>query len=293
MTTRSSDPTGPELAPTARKRRLPWWAAALLLLTILLIILVIWLFGPRIRTALAPAPTLPPEIGEAAEGQDGILYSTGFDAEADFADWELFDDGVISAVQGAGQLVVGVNALSDTGTWSGLNYTFTDFVLEVDATKLDGPDDNSIIVVFRLTDTQNYYRFDVSSDGFYALSKVRDGVPERVSEYIFSPAIRTGAATNHLTVSAQGQAFRFAVNDTLLRFCVNPDPAVFPVWADPANPESECLGGEIVETWSDPDLPRGKIGLGAQGFTGFDGENTTPALAVIGFDNLVITAPGQ
>jgi len=273
----------------ARRRRFPGWLIVVLVLVILLAVGALWLFGPRIRAALAPEATLPPQVSDNTPG--GVLYETTFDTLESFADWEVFNDGAIAAEPGSGQLVVSINALTDTGTWSGLNYTFDDFSLSVDATKLDGPDDNGITIVFRLTDTSNYNRFDISSDGFYSLSMVRGGQPAIVSDWTRSDAILTGAATNRITVTGVGDTFRFAVNGTPLPLCISTDPASQALW-DPFASEPTCLGGNVVDAWPNADLPRGKLGLGAQGFSGFDGEAETPAVAMIGFDNLVITAPG-
>ena len=288
MSKKDSRPVGLQREQPHR-RRLRWWLIPLILIVALIVALGVWLGGPRIRRALQPRPTLPPAAQEQ-EGAPGVLYQTDFENEAQFADWEQFDDGFISATISDGQLIVAVNALTDTGGWSGLNLTFDDFVLDVDATKLAGPDDNAIIVIFRLTDSENYNRFDISSDGFYAVSRVRDGVPEIVSDWNTSPAIRTGEATNHIRVIAVGDTFRFEVNDTPLLLCVNPDPEVRPLWDTTTDPPT-CLGGEVTDTWQDGDLLRGRIGLGAQGYVGFDGENPTPAVATIGFDNVVIRSP--
>lgn len=275
------------------RRRLRWWIVPVAAIVIGVGALLIWLFRPRIERAFERPATLPPPpptaVGDTGGAQpDGVLYAANFDDEAQAADWNLFDDGIISARLSGGMLVVDVNALENKGAWSGLNYTFEDFVLDVDATKLGGPDDNGIVIVFRLTDEGNYNRFDISSDGYYTLTMVRGGLSRTVSDYNLSEAILMGEATNHIQVRAVGDAFSFAVNGQALRLCVSEDAAVQPLW-DPST--GECLGGEIVDEWRNGDLPRGRIGLGAQGFTGFDGEMDTPALATIGFDNLVISMP--
>lgn len=269
-----------------KRRRFPWWLIPLALVVLVIAAGMVWLNWHSIRDFLEPRATLPPGAVEQ-EGKPGVLYDTDFENEAVQADWESFNDGFIRAAVEGGQLVVGVNALDDTGTWSGLNLTFEDFVLDVDATKLEGPDDNGIIVIFRLTDTENYYRFDISSDGYYSVSKVRGGEPMIVSDWNRSQAIYTGEGTNHIRVRAVGDTFSFEVNGMRLPLCVAYDPNVQPLW-DPSAGEPACLGGQIVESWQDAELTQGKIGLGAQGFTGFDGENATPAVATIGFDNLII-----
>jgi hypothetical protein len=142
------------------------------------------------------------------------------------------------------------------------------------------------MVVFRLVSNDNYYRFDISSDGFYALSQVRDGVHQIISDYAASPAILQGEATNHIRIEATGGTFRFYVNETPLVLCIATDPDSRPLW-DHSAAEPTCVGGELTEVWEDADFPRGKIGLGAQGFAGVD----TMAEATIGFDNLIITTP--
>jgi len=271
-------------------RRFPWWIIPVALVLIVAFS-VGWLFRFRIQRLLEPAPTLPPALSAPGDGDTagtgGLLYQTDFADDEALADWELFDDGVIAAAGEDGQLVVSVNALMDAGGYSGLNYTLDDFVLEVDATKLDGPDNNAIFVVFRMVDGQNYNRFDISSDGYYSISRVRDGVQSVVSDWMPSPAINTGDGTNRLRVEAVGDTFRFAVNGEPLTLCVSYEEGVQPI---PTT--EECVGGEMVEEWVNDDLPRGKVGLGVQGYTGFDGQQTTPAQATVAFDNVEITAPG-
>jgi hypothetical protein len=265
------------------------WQTLLGLFVLIILAGLGWLYQGTLKEMFTPAATpLPPPPGAA----NGILYQTNFDDPAAIAaDWQVFEDGLISGKLKDSQLVVGVNAQDDTAAWSGLNYSFENFVLDVDATKLDGPDDNGIIVIFRLADQKNYNRFDISSDGYYAVSKARDGVLSRVSDFGLSPAIYTGSTPNHIRITAVGNTFHFEVNGTALPLCISNDPAVKPLW-DPAATTPTCLGGSLADSWENADLPQGQIGLGAQGYVGFDGTNATPALAVIGFDSLsVAVAP--
>ncbi len=285
MSKKQTEPVALKRQPK-RRRRFPWWIIPLIPAVLAVGYVAYLRIKQYIRTL---PPPLPPEI-QAQDGTEGILYQTDFESEALAGEWEIFSDGLVSAALADAQLVVDVNAPTDTGAWSGLNYTFDDFVLDVDATKLGGPDDNGIIIIFRLQDKNNYNRFDISSDGYYALSVARAGEYRVISDYNRSQAIRLGNATNHIRIWATGDVFRFEVNDALLRLCVSNDPNVQPLW-DLAATEPTCLGGTVVESWQNDDLLRGKIGLGAQGFSGFDGVQSTPALATIGFDNLTIWSP--
>lgn len=271
------------------KRRFPWWA--LLAVGVLIIGAgLAWLFQYRIQDFFQPAETLPPSLSPAAnngdpESEGGTVYETDF--SGDLSDWDLFDDGIISAESAGEQLVVEVDSSVDAGGYSGLNYTLDDFVLEVDATKLEGSDNNAMFVVFRLTDGGNYNRFDISSDGWYSVSRVRDGLQTVVSDWMESPAINTGDATNHIRIEAVGDSFQFAVNGEMLPLCVSYEEGMQPIPMD-----GECIGGEMTETWTNGDLPQGRVGMGVQGFAEFDGVETTPAQATVAFDNVVITEPG-
>ena len=206
---------------------------------------------------------------------EGVLYQDDFEQDYDY--WELADDGIVSYVIEQGHLVVTINDTNSIA-WSPLNFTFDDFILEVDTLQLDGPLENGFGVLFRYQDSENYYRFDIGSDGFYSLSKSMDGTLEAVSEWKDHPAILTGAQTNRIRIEALGDSFRFAVNDAPLVLCVGPEQ---PIW-DPSN-RDECLGGEVTDTWSDDTFSEGQIALGVTALL-----DQGPS---IGFDNLIIREP--
>jgi len=269
-----------------QKRKLPTWAYAAIGVPVVLIIGgVLWFFSPRIEDMFTPGPTLPPEA--VAEG--GVLYQTDFNETA-VEEWAITNDGTLQTFISNGELVVDVNSFGDRAGFSDLNLSFTDFVLEVDARKVAGPDDNGILVIFRLQDLDNYYRFDISSDGFYSLSALIAGQPQTISEFHVEPSI-TADGVNKIRVEAVGTTFRFFVNGNQVPLCVNSDPAVFPLWENPLEAASNCLGGDLAMEWNNDAIASGRIALGAQGYVGFDGEQETPALATIAFDNLVITQP--
>ncbi len=277
-------PENQKTVATSNKRRS--WVYAVVGVPVALILAgALWFFAPDIQQAFTPGPT--PLPGAVAEG--GILYQTTFEEDA-VNDWTIINDGTLRTFIADGQLVVDVNSFGDRSGFSDLNLLFEDFILQVDTQKIAGPDDNGIFVVFRLQDTGNYNRFDISSDGFYALTTSRNGILETVSEFRVEPSIMA-EGVNTIRVSAIGEQFQFYVNDTLVSLCINPDPTVFPLWENALDPDSPCLGGEITQTWVNNDFSSGRIGLGAQGFAGFDGEQETPALATIGFDNLIISEP--
>ena len=139
--------------------------------------------------------------------------------------------------------------------WSRPGKRFADVSLEVDAIKLDGPDDNDYGLVCRYQNRDNFYALLISSDGYAGILKVKDSTYSMIhaEQMEFSTAIYKGGASNHL----QG----FCLGPTLALF-VNGKKAVFAV---------------------DLDFSAGEVGLIA-------GTNTTPGVDIL-FDNFLVTRP--
>ena len=89
-----------------------------------------------------------------------------------------------------------------------------DFLLEFEAAHLAGTLDNEMGVIFRRTGDDFYY-FNVSSDGYYALDKYIGGEWETIVEATPSDALETGeGAGNRLGVLAEGSSLTLLANDT-------------------------------------------------------------------------------
>jgi hypothetical protein len=147
----------------------------------------------------------------------GTLYSHDFGENA--GDWILESDMDANAVYESGQLVLQVN-VPNLIAWAELaDRRFTDFVLEIDAHQLSGPDDNSYGVLFRMRSPTAFYRFDISGDGYYEFSRRNDDATNpwtTITDWASSSAIEQGASGNRLKIQAQGSHFTFYVNDQLV-----------------------------------------------------------------------------
>jgi hypothetical protein len=165
--------------------------------------------------------------------------------------WKTASDEAIKIAVQDGALHFTIDDL-DTIAWSTpKDKRFGDFVLDVDATQVDGPNDNTYGVIFRYQDDRNFYRLDISGDGYFAVFKRKDGTWSKLQDYVETPAVKQGNATNHLQVIAKGNQFTFNVN------------------------------GETVKTFSDGDFPNGNLGVTAG--TLFDNAGVH-----IAFDNLTV-----
>ena len=90
---------------------------------------------------------------------------------------------------------------------------FADFALEVDARRVSGPLSNEFGVLVRhQPETDEFYLFAISSDGFYAVEKYQAGAWHQLVEWTESEAILQGEAMNRLRVTGQGAKMRFFVN---------------------------------------------------------------------------------
>ncbi len=180
------------------------------------VLLILWL----VPALAACGPALTP-----------LPYTDDFSDPA--SGWKTVQDQALTIAYQAGTLQFSIADL-DTLAWSvPKDKRFGDFMLDVDATQMAGPNDNSYGVIFRYVDDRNFYRADISGDGYFALFKYKDGKWTKLQDYVESEAVKQGNATNHLQVIAKGNQFTFNVN------------------------------GTTMKTFSDSDFPNGNVGVTA------------------------------
>jgi hypothetical protein len=142
--------------------------------------------------------------------------------------------------------------------WTNPGRNFNDVVITVQARQVSGPNDNAYGVICRYQNTENFYIFLISGDGFYAIGKYQSG-GSRVTylsgegEYQFSEIINQGVATNQIRASCIGNELSLAVN------------------------------GLPLATVTDPSFVTGDIGLGVS--------TLEPGTAVVHFDEVRVLAP--
>jgi len=93
-------------------------------------------------------------------------------------------------------------------------YSFSDVRIEVEAIKLDGPDNNAYGVICRKQDDKNYYSFVISSDGYAGIILVKDGVYQLLnsSAMEFAPMVNKGKAINILVITCKGNNLVLDIN---------------------------------------------------------------------------------
>lgn len=146
-------------------------------------------------------------VEESAWADDFSDPASGWQAESDTSAEVGYHEGVMRI------LVRASNQLA----WASAGRDFSDFRLAVDATQVAGPDDNEYGVLVRMRDAEHFYRFSISGDGYYAVSRYDGGEWVALGDdWTPSEAIRPGAVANHLEVVCQGATMTFAVNGVQL-----------------------------------------------------------------------------
>lgn len=234
-----------------------------------------------------------------------VLYAAAFDGFRD--EWGLYDDGQLAAQIEDDRLTLTITPPGDWLPFSLAAPHFTDFDLTVTAQALDGPLNNGYGVIFRRQagrerpvvtwgdliasrlDTwllgpavdSSYYRFMISSDGYYSLSRQIDGRERMISAWIPSPVINPGFdAPNTIRVVARGDEFQFFVNGAVMPLCIPNDPDALSTYFEATG---ECVEGALVETLADPSIGGGQLGVIAESL----GEGGV----VVAFDDLIVRAP--
>ena len=143
-------------------------------------------------------------------------YLEPFDAPGD---WRTGDDIDVEGDVRDGVFDMLVKA-DDMFIWTTAGQEFDDGIYEVEAMQVDGPLDNGYGMLFRVDDeTDDFYLFEISGDGFVWIGRYRDGGDSEITPIIGeswfeSTAVRTGLnITNTLRVEAESANLIFYVND--------------------------------------------------------------------------------
>lgn len=205
-----------------------------------------------------------------------VLYAATFDDAA--ADWQLYD-GRLSAQVAEGALRVAVGE-TDSLPFSTAGPYFSDFDLRVKTTAVAGPLDNGYGVIFRAQDSDNYFLFLISSDGYYQVRREVNDAEKTLSEWIPSALVNQGLdAANEIRVVAQGDTFQFFINGEQVELCIPNDPEALSTYTD------SCIDGQMLPQLVDDSIAEGQLGVIALTFD-------EPGVEV-DFDNVLVFGPAS
>ena len=115
--------------------------------------------------------------------------------------WNVFENDSTSANYDEGSYKINLK-LRNQEKWTLANQNFGNVAIEVDATKLNGTDDNSYGVVCKFQNIKQYYAVIISSDGAYMIEKRVGGIYQRLTGDYFelSDLIKRGSSLNQIRV---------------------------------------------------------------------------------------------
>jgi len=147
------------------------------------------------KTPSNTSTSVPPPLATPM----AILFQDDFSDP--YSGWDQVDvpEGITDYENGYYRMYVNT---TETDIWANPGLHFTDVIVEVDAAKGGGPDDNDFGVICRYQDVSNFYFFIISSDGFYGIGKVVDGEQNLIGADQMYPheVIKQGNTTNHIKV---------------------------------------------------------------------------------------------
>jgi hypothetical protein len=188
-----------------------WVIGGVVLLVVLVGIVLFAFSGFGRRVGQSPEAT-DVAVDKTVEGLS-LVY------EDDFSDpgsgWDDAFDRYTAKQYGNNKYYIEITT-SNLVAWGLANRSVADFRLEVDAALEVGPNNNGYGILFRFQDRDNFYRFDISGDGFFLLSKFHAGEWITLVPWTASSAINVGQSANRLTVEAVGNQISVYSNDTLL-----------------------------------------------------------------------------
>ena len=102
--------------------------------------------------------------------------------------------------------------------WALPGFDFTDVIIEVAVTSMDGPEDNAYGILCRYRDTENFYFFVISSDGYSGIGLSYNGEREILTgeSMLPSEAILKGSATNLIQAECVGNQLSLSVNGSIV-----------------------------------------------------------------------------
>jgi hypothetical protein len=157
------------------------------------------------------ACAMPSLVTSSAIAPSGtVLFKDDFSSPA--SGWDHYESAEGTMDYDGGAYRILVNALQ-VNFWSTPHKDFDDVRMEVDAGKINGPDENRIGLICRYTGNQ-YYLFVISSDGYYGIGIFTNGQITLIgqSEMQSSDKIKTGAVVNHLRADCNGGTLTLYVN---------------------------------------------------------------------------------
>jgi hypothetical protein len=163
------------------------------------------------NTPVPPAATRIPTPEQMVYG-DSIFKDS---LTANYVGWGEGSTADYNRYFGGGQYHIVVNSPQWTVYGSpGIKVNASDFIYTADCTFVSGPRNNSYGIIFRQLDSQNFYYFNITANGYWSFEKAQAGKFTSLVGWTPTSAIDKNSMTDYLSVRAVGSSFSFFINGT-------------------------------------------------------------------------------
>lgn len=167
-----------------------------------------------------PAPTPLPDARRLLGNMRDAAPAFSDEFRRSDSGWGITATGQVTITYADRRLLFQLDKLN----WLAWSYNSTirklapvDFLLEVDVQHLKGPANQGYGVVFGHQDSDNYYRFFITKDGFFALQKMEKGQFAALTAWARTPALVTAdRGVNRLGLLVRGKEIIAMANDQVL-----------------------------------------------------------------------------
>jgi hypothetical protein len=150
------------------------------------------------------------------------LYRDDFSDPASGWPQSANEKGRLGYTDGAYRILV---QSADFDLWAVSGHAYGNVQVEAEATRLAGPASNRFGLVCRFQDIGHFYVFYISSDGYYAIAKIKDGSTSLFGQQMmtYSDLIQPGEGVNHLRFDCIGNTLMGMVNGQVIASATDAD----------------------------------------------------------------------
>ena len=154
--------------------------------------------------------TLTPKVNPGE-----VLFQDDFSRPS--SGWDRYEDETYKSDYEDEMYIIKIQQ-RNTEAWALPGLSFEDVIINVESSKVAGPDDNVYGVICRYQDAENFTFFLISSDGYTGIGAYVNGQKELLSHPTLLPsdAVETDGGSNYLRAECVGEQLRLMVNGQLV-----------------------------------------------------------------------------
>ena len=154
--------------------------------------------------------TLTPKVSPGE-----VLFQDDFSRPS--SGWDRYEDEMYKSDYEDEMYIIKIQQ-QNTEAWALPGLSFEDVIINVESSKVAGPDDNVYGVICRYQDAENFTFFLISSDGYTGIGAYVNGQKELLSHSTLLPsdAVETDGGSNYLRAECVGEQLRLMVNGQLV-----------------------------------------------------------------------------